>query len=88
VPEFFEVPESWFIGLAEVAEETDPWELRSWLRLDDKRCHKDAQDERDDISSGAAPHDGRSMSASCMPAITVDTADIGAHVIPFAVEAA
>ena len=31
VPEFFEVSESRYIGLAGVAGDTDPWDLRAWL---------------------------------------------------------
>jgi hypothetical protein len=88
VPEFFEVPESRFIGLVKVAKDTDPWDLLAWLRLDDQRRHKDAQDKRDHVSSGTAPQDGRSMSAARMASLTVDTADIGVHRIPFAAEAA
>ena len=86
--EFFEAPLEGGIGLTAVAQETDLRDLCARPRLGNKRRHKDGQGENDEIPHGAEPYDGCPMSASHMPLITVDTADIGAHTIPFALEAA
>jgi hypothetical protein len=88
LPEFVQAPLGGGIGLTAVAQETDLRDLRAWLRLGNKRRHKDAQGEDDEIPHGAEPYDRRSMSASRMPLITLDTADVGAQTILFALEVA
>jgi hypothetical protein len=76
------------VGPTAVAQETDLRDRRARLRLGDKRRQQDVKGEPDENLNRAEPHDDRPMSASRMPLIAVNTADIAAHMISFTAEVA
>jgi len=84
LPEFFKAPLSGFIGLMAMAQEADTRHLPWRLCRGGKWRYKHAQGKHDDAPHGTEPHGGCPTLASRMPSITVDTASIGPHPIPFA----